>query len=111
MAHDARSGLVQIWGPPLVSAALSLVVLAIAGWFTVGQRLTSVETGLAGLREIVDTRFGDTDRRFDAIAAHIKAQLDENRADVREIRQLLMDQRVPGQRSGPEQSGAGKRRR
>jgi hypothetical protein len=111
MAHDGRSGLVQIWGPPLVSAALSLVLLAIAGWFTVGQRLTAVESGLSGLREIVDTRFGETDRRFDALAAHIKAQLDANRDDVREIRQILMEQRAPGQPSGLDQSGAGKRRR
>jgi hypothetical protein len=111
MAHDARSGPVQMWGPPLVSAALSLVVLAIAGWFTLGQRLTSVETGLAGLREIVDARFADNDRRFESIAAHIRAQLDENRADVREIRKILMEQRAPAQPSGVDQSGMGKRRR
>lgn len=107
MAHDARAGLVQIWGPPLVSAALSLAALAVAGWFTVGQRLTAVETGLAGLREVVDTRFAETDRGFDALAAHIRAQLDESRADVREIRQLLMEQRP----AGAEESGAGKRPR
>ena len=110
MAHDTRAGFVQTWGPPLVSAIGSVAIVGIGSWFTVGQRLASVETGLTGLREIVATRFTETDRRIDEIATNIKAQLDDGRADVREIRQLLMDahQSVPPETRS---SGVGKRRR
>jgi hypothetical protein len=110
MAHDTKAGFVQTWGPPLVTAIGSVAVVGIGSWFTVGQRLASVETGLTGLREIVATRFTETDRRIDETAANIKAQLDDGRVDVREIRQLLMDAH-PSVQPESRASGVGKRRR
>ena len=103
MAGSTQAKLIHTWGPSLVTAALTLTVMILGGWFTFGQRLTAVETGLSGLRELVATRFSESDKRIDSVAADIHA-------DVREIRQILMDGRPPSPPSGPNESGAGKRR-
>jgi hypothetical protein len=98
MARDRKAAWWQQW-VSLVTVLVALVTAAI----TVAQRLTAVETGLDALRELVATRFGETEKRMDSIATDIHS-------DVREIRQILMDGHPPPQSSGLDDSGVGKRR-